>query len=422
MLIYIHVPFCKSKCHYCAFNSWVAELGETQVYLNGLLEEIEFWAPRMARKRVSTVFIGGGTPSTLPAAAIGAMLDRLASCFKLADDAEITTEANPQSGRDSSYYSDLLRAGVNRLSLGMQSMNDELLAMMNRPHTVSDATRAMHQAREAGFKNINLDLMWGLPGQRLRRWKEDLYHVTTQLKPEHISAYGLSIEPGTPFNAWNDAGKLSFCSERELGHMFVDGADILEEAGYMQYEISNFAKLGFQCKHNLGYWSGEDYLGFGPGAVSTIGGQRWTNPQKLAVYVEMIEKKVVPGSDYGELEQLSPQTRLMEMIMLSLRTQKGFNTATYRRLTGRDFFKENQPLFNALHARGLIRIRNKYLSLTRSGMLVSNTVMTHLFDGLPGIEANSGLMLESQAAQVSHTAQSGPAFSAKAASRDGVKM
>ncbi len=385
MLIYIHVPFCKSKCHYCAFNSWVPESGETQAYLSGVLAEIELWPGRIGRKEVSTIFVGGGTPSTLPAAAIGAMLDRVAACFRLRPGLEVTVEANPQSGREIRYYHDLLRAGVNRLSLGVQSLNDEMLGLLNRPHTASDAARALHQAREAGFMNINLDLMWGLPGQRLSKWKEDLFHVVAQLRPEHISAYGLAIEPETPFNVWNDAGKLHFCGERELGHMFIDGAEILEEAGYLQYEISNFAKLGFQCKHNLGYWEGEDYLGFGPGAVSTIDGRRWTNPHDLASFLEMVESGAVPGGKYGELEELSAETRLMEEIMLALRTKKGFQAGIYRKVTGRDFFKENQLLFNSLYAQGLIRIRNGRLSLTRGGMLVSNTVMTHIFNSLPAL-------------------------------------
>ena len=407
MLIYIHVPFCKSKCHYCAFNSWAPESGETQVYLNGVLAEIEFWSGRIGRKDVSTIFVGGGTPSTLPAAAIGAMLDRVAACFRLRPDLEVTIEANPQSGREIRYYHDLLRAGVNRLSLGVQSLNDEMLALLNRPHTASDAAKALHQAREAGFVNINLDLMWGLPGQRLRGWKADLHHVIAQLRPEHISAYGLSIEPETPFNAWNDAGKLSFCGEREQGHMFVDGAEILEEAGYMQYEISNFAKLGFQCKHNLGYWEGENYLGFGPGAVSTIDGQRWTNPRDLHSYLEMVEGGAVPGGKYGELEELSEETRLMEGIMLALRTKEGFQAGIYRKVTGRDFFKENQLLFNSLYVQGLIRIRNGRLSLTRSGMLVSNTVMTHIFNSLPVLSGGEGVIPESPPAIKAAAARGG---------------
>lgn len=379
MLVYIHVPFCKSKCKYCAFASWVPEYGETEIFLNALLAEIGLWGDRLGKKRVSTIFVGGGTPSTLPASAIGAILDRVANTFSLAEDLEVTMEANPQSGRSSSYYSDLLRAGVNRLSLGLQSMNDELLKFMGRPHTSFDAVKAMREARVAGFKNINLDLMWGLPDQRLRYWKEDLNYITSQLKPEHISCYGLTIEPHTPFYTLLEAGKLNFVSERELGHMFMDGAEILEAAGYVQYEISNFSKIGFQCKHNLGYWGGREYLGLGPAAVSTIKNRRWTNSYNLEDYIGMVKNNQMPSN----VEELDLRTRVLELIMLSLRTNKGLSVANYRKLTGSDFFKDNQSLINALHGKALIRIRNKHVSLTRSGMLVSNTIMSHLFEALP---------------------------------------
>ncbi len=383
MLIYIHVPFCKSKCHYCAFNSWVAASGEIQQYLSGLLAETALWSERLGKRSVSTIFIGGGTPSILPADAVNTLLDTVYRNFTVAPDAEISIEVNPQSGRGTSYYMQLLRAGVNRLSMGIQSLDDQMLRLMNRPHSVSDAIQALYQAREAGFKNINLDLMWGVPEQRLRKWKLELQEVIGQLRPEHISAYGLSLEAGTPFQVWHAEGKINFCDEKELEHMFLDGADILEEAGYLQYEISNFAKIGYQCKHNLGYWAGEDYLGLGPGAVSTLREYRLTNPNRLGDYLQMLNQKKVPGSGFGELEILSAHTKLMENIMLALRTRKGFSAGTYRKLTGRNFFDEHQAFITALHNKGLVRIRNGNLALTRKGMLISNTIICNLFERLP---------------------------------------
>ncbi|MBQ4132996.1 MAG: radical SAM family heme chaperone HemW [Desulfovibrionaceae bacterium] len=390
MLIYIHVPFCKSKCNYCAFNSWVAAEGEIQRYVAAVLAEVSAWGERLGKRNVSTVFIGGGTPSLLPVAAIWRLLASLPKYFPIAPNAEISMEANPQSGQSAQYYSDLLRAGINRLSLGVQSLDDRMLHLMNRPHTVADAFRAMFQAREAGFKNINLDLMWGLPGQRLRNWKAELREVIGQLRPEHISAYGLTLEEGTPFQTWHDAERISFSDEKELGHMFLDGAEILEEAGYLQYEISNFAKIGYQCRHNLGYWEGEDYLGLGPGAVSTLDGYRLTNPRHMKEYLKMLEQKQTPGIAYGEAEKLTPQTKLMERIMLSLRTQKGFSAQAYRELTGNNFFDEHKAIIAALHSRGLIRIRDGNMALTRSGMLVSNTIISNLFSRLPRLEGLRG--------------------------------
>lgn len=382
MLVYIHVPFCRHKCNYCTFYSQVPKDNETATYLTSLLSEIDLWGQRLGRRQtVSSIFIGGGTPSLLPAAAIGAMLEALGKSFSLTPNLEISLEANPQSTSGVKYFSDLLRMGVRRLSLGAQSLDDALLKTLGRQHSSSDVIRAVRDAREAGFGNINLDIMWGLPGQRLRHFKEELKYITLHLKPDHLSCYGLTLEPGTRLYEQVESGKLKLPSEKEQGHMFLDGAEFLQESGYMQYEISNFARIGFQCKHNLGYWAGRDYLGLGPGAVSTWQGRRWTNSRDLAEYTAAISGKQMPA----EAEELDLATKVRELIMLSLRTTKGLNAATYRKLTGNDFFKENQNFINALHSKNLIRIRNGHLSLTRSGMLVSNTIMGHLFEALPSL-------------------------------------
>lgn len=384
MLVYIHVPFCRRKCNYCTFYSQVPKDNETATYLSSLLAEIALWGGRLGRRQtVSSIFIGGGTPSLLPVAAIGAMLDALSKAFSLTPNLEISLEANPHSTSGVKYFNDLLRVGVRRLSLGAQSLDDSLLKTLGRQHSSSDVIRAVRDAREAGFANINLDIMWGLPGQRLRHFKEELKYITLHLKPDHLSCYGLTLEPGTRLFEQVESGKLKLPSEKEQGHMFLDGADFLQESGYLQYEISNFARMGFQCKHNLGYWAGRDYLGLGPGAVSTWRGRRWTNSRDLAQYAAVINGKQLPA----EAEDLDLATKVRELIMLSLRTTKGLNAATYRKLTGNDFFKENQNFINALHSKNLIRIRNGYLSLTRSGMLVSNTIMGHLFEALPSLTA-----------------------------------
>ncbi len=217
--------------------------------------------------------------------------------------------------------------------------------------------------------------MWGLPGQGVRQWLQTLKDVV-RLAPEHISSYCLTLEPGTPLELDCDAGRLVLPPERDQNIMFMEGAAFMEKSGYLHYEISNFARMGFQCRHNLGYWEGEDYLGLGPSATSTIAGARWTNPASLAAWGNLAREKSLGK----QAEILAPGTRLMEHIMLRLRTSRGLRLKAYKQLTGRDFLKDNQRLVQAMHENGLIRIRNGYLSLTRSGMVVSNAIISNIFE------------------------------------------
>lgn len=284
-------------------------------------------------------------------------------------------EANPES-ISRATAGQYLREGVNRVSLGAQSLDDTELAMLGRGHCAADVTRAVYALRDAHFHNIGLDLIWGLPGQTSRRWKKQLKEVA-RLRPEHLSCYGLTLEEGTPMRELCESGALlPLPDEREAARMYVQGAELLEELGYLQYEISNFARMGYLCRHNMGYWEGEDYLGLGPSATSTIGGRRWTNPANIGRWARQV-KRHATGAD---AEKLDLTDRVLELIMLRLRTARGLRVKAYRELTGRDFLRDHKPLVHALHRHGLVRIKDGYLRLTRNGMLVSNSILERFFD------------------------------------------
>lgn len=381
MLIYIHVPFCRSKCHYCAFHS--TALGKNAAparseifrnYVDTLLMEMASWGDRFGGRSVTSVFFGGGTPSLLPPAIVSAVLDRAARYFTLDAGAEVTLEANPESLPSRGHVLEFMRAGINRLSIGLQSLDEEYLRMLGRGHKVRDSRHAVFEAREAGMTNIGVDLIWGLPGQGVRHWLNTLREVA-RMKPDHISAYGLTLEPGTPLERDCAEGLLRLPPERDQSVMFMEGAELLEAQGYLHYEISNFARMGFQCRHNIGYWEGDDYLGMGPSATSTVQGRRWTNPASQRAWTARVAEQTLDA----KAEVLTPSLRVLELLMLRLRTSRGLRVRAYRELTGRDFLRDHKKLIHALHENRLIRIRNGYLRLTRSGMLVSNSILSNLF-------------------------------------------
>ena len=375
MQIYIHVPFCVRKCAYCAFHSWVPGPEEPLVYVDALLQEISLWGERLGNIPVTSVFFGGGTPSLLPPRTVGLILDALGQRFSFAKDAEISFEANPESALELFYLHELAKTGVNRLSIGVQSLDDNLLKTLGRPHSATQAIKAVQAARDADFTNLNLDLMWGIPRQRSRQWLEELKFVCMTLKPEHLSAYGLTLEPGTPLGEQNEREAIHMPSDKQLSHMFMDAADFLEEQGYMHYEISNFSRMGFQCRHNIGYWEGRDYLGLGPSAVSTINNRRWSNPLNLAEYGQAARSGEIGRNG----ETLDHAAQVTEMIMLRLRTVKGLDLRAYQAFSGENFVARHQRLMDLLYQKGLIRIRNNHLGLTRNGMLVSNTILAKIF-------------------------------------------
>ena len=382
MLIYIHVPFCRLRCKYCAFfsvplgrNIQAANSLAFHSYTDTLLLEAALWGDRYPGERVESVFFGGGTPSLLPPKFVGYLLDKLSKYFSFDSHVEITLEANPESLKGTLQPTEYLAAGVNRLSIGLQSLDADMLRILGRVHKAYDGLNALYAAREAGFANISVDLMWGLPGQSVRHWINSLKEIV-KLAPEHISAYGLTLEPGTVLEQECQEGKLKLPPERDQNIMFLDGSDFLQSQGYLHYEISNFARMGYQCRHNLGYWRGEDYLGLGPSATTTIGDLRMTNPADQSIWEERIRKGVLGGNE----EELTPMIRVLEMIMLSLRTSTGLSFKRYQLMTGRDFLTDHMKMVQALHENGLVRIMNGYMRLTTSGMLVSNSILSNLFE------------------------------------------
>jgi len=373
MLLYIHVPFCRGKCRYCSFVSRPFDMGQVEAYVASLLLEIRHWGRKLSRPKLETIYFGGGTPSLLPPWALARIMPELRRQFDLDDVVEWTFEANPDSAVDGPYLKSLLKYGVNRLSLGVQSLSDTDLRFLGRPHDAGQALAAYGLARRVGFKNISLDFIWGLPGQREAVWLEQL-KAAVKLRPEHLSCYGLTVEAGTPLAEDVAAGGVELPGENEQGRMYVRGAEFLEEAGYLQYEISNFARMGFMSRHNSGYWEGKSYLGLGPAAVSTLAGVRHENSSDLREWGALVRAGKCGQGGVA----LAAAEKAREMVMLSLRTAKGLRLAAYRQATGRDFIKDNEGLVTALRQNELIRISAGHLRLTKNGFLVSNVILERL--------------------------------------------
>jgi putative oxygen-independent coproporphyrinogen III oxidase len=358
-----------------------AKTDAVQAYMDTLLLELAQWGKHLGPRKVESVFFGGGTPSLLAPAMIGSILEHVEKFFTLSEYAEITLEGNPESLCSGQRISQYLAAGINRFSIGIQSLDEQMLQQMGRAHTAEESRQAILLARKNGCANISVDLMWGLPGQSVAQWLQTLQN-TVHLSPQHISAYGLMLEPGTPLAEDVAAGRLQLPGEESQKKMFMEGAAVLEENGYRQYEISNFARKGFQCRHNLGYWEGKEYLGLGPAATSSMKQQRWTNPSDQKIWARSVRDCTAPK----EVEQLTLHTRILELLMLSLRTAKGLRIQDYRQLSGRDFMQDYQSILQALQANGLARMRGGYLQLTPGGMLLSNSILAELFarsDKLP---------------------------------------
>ena len=288
--VYIHIPFCKHRCAYCDFNTYAGQENSIPDYVNALIREIEFVGQRSAGLPITvhTVFFGGGTPSLLSAPQFDSILRALRSAFSLTADAEISIEANP--GTISPEKLDGIRkAGINRISFGVQSANTEELRMLERIHDFFTVIEAVTSARKAGFDNLNLDLIYGLPEQTLDSWKTTLHRIA-DLHPEHISAYALTLEHGTPFGRWSSKGLLPIPDPDLAAEMYEHAEEFLEEHGYVHYEISNWAKTNaeYECRHNLQYWRSLPYLAFGAGAHGYANGYRYSNALRIKTYIERL--------------------------------------------------------------------------------------------------------------------------------------
>lgn len=373
MLLYVHVPFCKAKCRYCAFFSQVMTLDALESWGKALAEEAAHFGRVLGRPKVETVYLGGGTPSLIPDWSFRAVMRALDRAFDLSAVREFTLEANPDSAADRDMLALWRASGVNRLSLGAQSFSDAELELLGRPHSAAQIRTAVERARAAGIGNLSLDLIWGLPGQRLKTWLDTL-KAAVRLGPEHLSCYGLTLEPGTVLEKASRQADIGLPGEEEQARMFLQGGEYLEEEGFLHYEISNFARMGFSSRHNQGYWEGRDYLGLGPSAVSTVAGRRWENPRSVADYAAL-----AAGRRFGQgAQELTDEVRARERIMLALRTSRGMALADYRALTGGSLLRDQPRLVSALRQKDLIRVANGRLRLTRHGMLVSNVIIARI--------------------------------------------
>ncbi len=372
--LYIHYPFCRSKCLYCDFNSRAGSAMPSADYVAALLKELQLQSDRMAHGvRGATLYLGGGTPSLLDPRHVTMIINSAACLFALESDAEITIEANPGTVTREKLAA-YREAGVNRLSLGMQSFSDPLLARLGRVHTARQGLDAFAAARDAGFANIGIDLIHGLPGEDLPTWLADLDRALL-LRPEHISAYGLTIEPGTPFHAMAERGELAIPDEETAAEMFELTGELLGRAGYDHYEISNFALPGYRSRHNQVYWRRESYLGFGAGAHSFLSsppfGHRWKNPDDTGKYLCALNSGILPEE---ELSPVSRREAMAEALFLGLRMLEGVDEEEFRQGFGiplADAFPAELP---QLLADGLLEQEEGRLRLSSRGVMLANQV------------------------------------------------
>ena len=370
--LYIHVPFCRSKCEYCDFYSLACKDDKLMDgYLDAVCDHVKEAGALAPGYKVDTVYFGGGTPSFFGADGMATILTTIRRNFDVVGDAEITFEANPDSISDKLLHR--LRAeGFNRVSLGIQSDDDEMLKKLGRPHTYSQAVMAYQRIRKAGFRNVSVDLMYGLPGQTLMDWQETLDNVL-RLLPEHISCYGLKVEEGTPLYEYKEAANLP--DDDLQADMYLAAADLLRSRGYRQYEISNFCRKGLYSRHNMKYWTGGEYLGFGPSASSDFAGKRFVLARDLQTYIQGIRDG---GEVMEDVQDIPLRERAGEYIMLRLRTQQGIAADEYERA----FLLPFEPLQQVLakhRALGYVGINDEgRWHLTPKGYLISNSIITDL--------------------------------------------
>ncbi len=370
--IYVHVPFCRSKCSYCDFYS-VCDTSRplTDGYLDAICEHIRETGPLAPDYLVDTIYFGGGTPSYLGAESLAVILSTIRRSFAVAGDAEITFEANPDSVNPK-LLRRLKGEGFNRVSLGVQCDDDVLLEKLGRPHNYEQAESAVRMIRKAGFKNLSLDLIYGLPEQDLERWQQTLLHVL-ELKPEHISCYGLKVEEGTPLHKHRD--QILLPDDDLQADMYLATVEILRSKGYRQYEISNFSKRGRESRHNMKYWTGGEYLGFGPDASSDFSGKRFAIVRDLEGYIDGIQS----GGQVLEYSQtVPPRERAGEYLMTYLRTVHGINKEEYESKYLLPFGPIEKKLMQYRQLGHALRGEGGRWHLTPEGFLLSNSIISDL--------------------------------------------
>jgi len=368
--IYLHVPFCKRKCAYCDFASFADCEGKFDAYFNALSEEIGQWSQTLRAYHARSIFFGGGTPSLPPAHYLTDALGRLRACLPFEPDVEITLEANPGT-LDPEKLQAYRRAGFNRISIGVQSFDAQLLHSIGRIHSPAEAQQAVIIARDAGFENISIDLMYALPGQTMQTWSETLDFALT-LPVRHISAYSLIVEPGTEMERRVACGEARIADDDTVNAMQRLAIHRLHSAGFMRYEISNFAHPGFESRHNMLYWTGGEYLGLGSAAHSLLHNERFANPSELERYIA--------GERSLDPEPRSLDDQREETLMLATRTLRGLDLNAWQRDFGEDFQVKHAARLQRLTDYGLIEIEGGFLRLTTAGLELQDSIVLELMD------------------------------------------
>ena len=378
MELYIHIPFCVRKCTYCDFASFAGKEHWMRSYVDLLLLECDQQLASLHNPDITSIYIGGGTPSILPAELFQCLLQGIHARFHILPDCEWTCEANP--GTLTPQWLDVARQnGVNRLSMGVQAKQSSLLSILGRIHEFSDVQQSVSMAKDHGIENISLDLMFGLPGQNLDMWVETL-HAALELKPRHISCYGLIPEDGTPLKRDLDTGKLTLPDENDEREMYDTAIRILHQSGFQQYEISNFALPGYACQHNIGYWRQVYYLGIGVAASSMLPCTgypylRKTNPSTLEEYQSVLSGNLLP-----EIQFISKEEAMFETLMLGLRMNDGVNEQAFHTMHGVSLEAYRGPALRQQIQKGLIEMSHGSYRLTRRGMDIQNSILVDLMD------------------------------------------
>jgi oxygen-independent coproporphyrinogen-3 oxidase len=385
LAVYLHVPFCRTKCTYCAFNTYTNQEHLFDAFVTALCREIRSVGERAPDRQVSTIFFGGGTPSLLRPEQIANVLETVGAQFVVASDAEISLEANPND-IDLAYARGLRQAGINRISLGMQSANKNELALFARRHDNDQTAQAVSALRAAGFDDLNLDLIYGIPHQTIDDWAWSLKQMLA-LQPDHISLYALGLEDGTPMQDWVARGRLPVPDDDLAADMYDLATDMLARAGYAQYEISNWAKPGHACKHNLQYWRNLPYLGLGPGAHGYAGDTRYAvllSPQRyiraLAGEADgAVRYPLSLAADPNTVVRVDRHSEMAETLIMGLRlTEEGIERSSFRARFGIDLLDAHGPVIDRYTRYGLLDVTEQRVRLTRAGRLLSNTIFREL--------------------------------------------
>jgi len=387
--LYIHIPFCLQKCSYCDFYS-ISDLSQTARFLAALKREMQM--NNGTRLVFDTLYIGGGTPSVLEPEAIGQILETTSRYFSIASDAEKTLEVNPGTVTLDNL-SEYRKFGVNRLNIGVQSFDDDNLRFLGRRHSGREARLSVERARRAGFDNIGLDLIFGLPGQDKSNWLSDLKQADN-LEPEHLSCYMLTCESGTPLDRDVKAGRIHLAAEGIVLDLFHTTIDFLTECSFLHYEVSNFARMAGPdsesrtSRHNLKYWSFAPYIGLGPSAHSYLEPERYWNHRSVATYVRQIE---AGKSAMAEKERLTQEQMMIEAIYLGFRTIRGVDLDVFKTKFDLSFTQTFDKTIAELETRGMIKMSVRYCALTRKGLVYIDSIASMFISGLSGLELNLNL-------------------------------